>query len=477
MKIPGLKRSSARLRIVCVVWLGFFLASCASFEREGVSRNSQDLSSLLSACRPALAEPSPEFIYHPEFKQLPGNRFLLSFYQDLSDEPQWQAWVHRLLTLASEGASGVAGFETASSGLVHSECREALLGAETFQHRTQLFSNWQHTLYRPWPIIADLMKPFVNLGVQRELAIQSEIEKKYRAIGHPLDLGLLTNRQWYGSRKQTSDQFGVEEVRRDALGIPLFSHQQSEALLDHWQPLWAIQEKADNDRPLALQRRHGELQTVNEPSIYRYISFARLGDEPILQLNYVMWFSERKPDGPFDILAGKLDGIHFRTYLDRRGTLLAHDAMHNCGCWYQLYPSPRLRQLKPASGEPSFNSRFWSGDKPPIVLISANRHRIEAVLPHRDDAWRRHGEPLQLLQKKSYSELREVFYPSGLIPESKRPERFLFAPLGVPAAGSMRSRGRHQIAFTSERYFDDPRLLESLGYRRIESGIRLPASD
>lgn len=459
--MPGIKRLCLLSRLG-VLWLGFFLASCTALEKQSRPlnseiQNSQSLSSFLSTCRPALGKPSPEFIYHPYFKQLKANRFFLSFRDELSDYSQWRDWVGQLLLTGHRNSDESISFA----------CREALLSAEVFHKRAQLFKGWQQDLYRPWPIVADLMKPIVNMGVQRELQEQQTVEKHYRAVAHPLDMGMLADRQWYGSRQYKTEPFNFDDVTFDALGIPKLSRQQEEDLLDHWQPLWAIQEKANNDRPLTLQRREGELQMKTEPSIYRYLSFARLGDDVVWQLNYVIWFRERKADGPLDILAGKLDGIHFRSYLDRQGKLLAHDAMHNCGCWYQLYASPRLRQLETPGGEPSYHSQFWPGNKTPIILISANHHRVEAVLPYRDSPWRRHGSAVQPLQKKGYEKLRNVFLPSGLIPESKRPERFLFAPLGVTAAGSMRSRGRHQIAFTSERYFDDPRLLESLGYQRI----------
>ncbi len=351
--MPGKKRLYLLNRLG-VLWLGFFLASCTTLENESLLLNSevvnskalnptvqnpQVLSSLLKSCRPALGKPSSEFIYHPYFKQLKANRFLLSYRDELSDLLLWRAWVHRLLVTETRTSDESISFA----------CREALLSSEVFHNRAQLFTGWQQDLYRPWPIIADLMKPFVDMGVQQELQEQQAVEKQYRAVGHPLDMGMLANRQWYGSRKLNAEPFNVEDVTLDALGIPKLSREQEEDLLDLWQPLWAIQEQANNDRPLALLRSEGELQIKHETSIYRFLSFARVGDDVVLQLNYVIWFSERKADRPLDILAGKLDGIHFRSYLDRQGTLLAHDAMHNCGCWYQLYPSPKLRRVKTPS--------------------------------------------------------------------------------------------------------------------------------
>ncbi|GAA6153520.1 hypothetical protein [Pseudoteredinibacter isoporae] len=465
--MPGIKRLTSFSKRLQVLLLGLLLASCSTLENQNSPSHVSPLFPLLASCRSERVQPSPELISHPVFSQLAANRFLLSFRHDLREYPQWRDWVHRVVKLRAQDA-------TVS---ISAACLDALLSHEVFQLRDQLFTGWQQNLYRPWPLIAHVMKPFVNRGVLQELSAQHDIEKQYRAVAHPLDLGMLADRQWYGAQAIAMEPLTFDQLSVDHLGIPQLSPQEEKQLLDLWQPIWAIEERAHNDRPMRVERREAEVHFKHEPSIYRYVSFARLGGEILVQLNYLIWFSERRADGPLDILAGQLDGIHFRSYLDRRGHLLAHDAMHHCGCWYQLYPSPKLHQSVKAAGEPSYHSRFWPGNKAPIVLISSNQHRVEALLPHRDSPWRRHGATLTPLHKRLYSELAGLFNASGLIPESKRPERFLFAPLGVKAAGSMRSRGRHQIAFTSERYFDAPFLLKSLGYRRVSPLLKSPASD
>jgi hypothetical protein len=55
-----------------------------------------------------------------------------------------------------------------------------------------------------------------------------------------------------------------------------------------------------------------------------------------------------------------------------------------------------------------------------------------------------------------------VYQPDGLITASRRPERFVFWPLGVPSAGAMRQPGTHAISFIGRRHFDDAHLLEKL---------------
>jgi hypothetical protein len=57
---------------------------------------------------------------------------------------------------------------------------------------------------------------------------------------------------------------------------------------------------------------------------------------------------------------------------------------------------------------------------------------------------------------------RSLFDAAGIVPGSKRAERWLLWPMGVPAAGAMRQWGHHAVAFIGRRHFDDPDLLNKL---------------
>jgi len=72
-----------------------------------------------------------------------------------------------------------------------------------------------------------------------------------------------------------------------------------------------------------------------------------------------------------------------------------------------------------------------------------------------------------------YNELRSLsvddrrqslFADNGLIPVSRRLERWLLWPMGIESAGAMRQWGHHATAFVGRRHFDDADLLESLFY-------------
>jgi hypothetical protein len=55
---------------------------------------------------------------------------------------------------------------------------------------------------------------------------------------------------------------------------------------------------------------------------------------------------------------------------------------------------------------------------------------------------------------------RSIYRPDGLVAGSERPERWLFWPMGVPSAGTMRQWGHNATAFLGRRHFDDADLIE-----------------
>lgn len=72
-------------------------------------------------------------------------------------------------------------------------------------------------------------------------------------------------------------------------------------------------------------------------TVYYYFSHARFKDEPILQLNYVFWYSARDgPNSPW-IERGPLDGLTVRISLDNDGLPFMVDIMNTCGC-YHFFP-------------------------------------------------------------------------------------------------------------------------------------------
>ncbi|MBK8750478.1 MAG: hypothetical protein IPL99_01990 [Candidatus Competibacteraceae bacterium] len=262
------------------------------------------------------------------------------------------------------------------------------------------------------------------------------------------------------------------DIARDALNIPEPTPAQIEALFTAHAPLWEIDVATDADRPGTPYWRVDGIPTVNpaDPTVYRYVSYARWRGEPLLQLNYLIWFAARPRTGAFDLLGGPLDGVLWRVTLDRSGQALLYDSIHACGCYHQLFPSPALR-LQPETAQwaepplaPQPAPTLGHGERL-ILRLSAGSHALQRIYADRP------GETIAL-DGRDYTALytvpvengapRSLFGPDGLVAGSERAERWWLWPMGVLSAGAMRERGRHAIAFVGRRHFDDADLLDRL---------------
>jgi hypothetical protein len=261
-------------------------------------------------------------------------------------------------------------------------------------------------------------------------------------------------------------------IRRDALGIPEPTPTQLETLFAAHAPLWEIDVATDADRPGSpyWQADGTPSADISEPAIYRYVSYARWRGEPLLQLNYLIWFAARPKTSAFDLLGGRLDGVLWRVTLDSAGRPLLYDSIHACGCYHQLFPSPMLR-LRPDTSqwaEPPLAPQpapVIGNNERVVIRLSSGSHYLQRVYADRPGT-------VMKLDGRDYAALyavptangnrRSLFGPEGLVMGSERAERWLLWPTGVPSPGAMRERGRHAIAFVGRRHFDDADLLDRL---------------
>ena len=261
-------------------------------------------------------------------------------------------------------------------------------------------------------------------------------------------------------------------IPRDTLGIPEPNTAQLAALFASHAPVWEIDTASEADQPGEPYWRADGIPTVDpaEPVVYRYVSYARWRGEPLLQLNYLIWFAARPRRGVFDLLGGPLDGLLWRVTLDRAGHLLLYDSIHPCGCYHQLFPGPALR-LRPETAQwaepplvPQAAPTVGAGER--IVLrLATDTHYLQRVYASQPEA-------VLALAWRDYATLyaipvvggghRSLFGSDGLVAGSERAERWLLWPMGVPSPGAMRERGRHAIAFVGRRHFDDADLLDRL---------------
>ena len=259
---------------------------------------------------------------------------------------------------------------------------------------------------------------------------------------------------------------------RDALGIPEPVPAQLETLFAAHAPIWEIDDASAADRPGTPYWRADGVPTVDpgEPAVYRSVSYARWRGEPMLQLNYLIWFAARPKTGVFDLLGGPLDGVLWRVTLAPSGRPLLYDSIHPCGCYHLLFPGPALR-LRPETAdwaEPPLVPQSAPLAKPGerlILRLASGSHSLQRVYADQPGA-------VSPLPGRDYAGLyavvvesggrRSLFGPDGLAEGSERAERWLLWPTGVPSPGAMREQGRHAIAFVGQRHFDDADLLDRL---------------
>lgn len=248
------------------------------------------------------------------------------------------------------------------------------------------------------------------------------------------------------------------------------------SLFDRWAPQFALpSESGAANLPGSLVRTgEGQLRfDGRDPRVYVYPSLGWFNGRQTLQLNYQIWFLERPAQGPLDFLSGTLDGLHWRVHLTMGGEPIAFDAMHTCGCWYQLYPAAGYVALAPESfwQEPHYVGPIQALSAGPRLYLSADTHRLLTVrpsaphqaavsMPMTPVQWASGGVVGPLTADATH--YWSIFNRAGRVPESVRSERFFFWPMGVPAAGSHRAPGHHAVAFTGRRHFDDPAILDEL---------------
>ncbi len=264
----------------------------------------------------------------------------------------------------------------------------------------------------------------------------------------------------------------LERAAGNPLGIPEPAESELNALLAAYAPSYEVEVAADFDRFGALRwLRGGEAPAVDGSQlvVYGHPAWALYGGKVLLQLVYTIWFPERPPQSPGDILAGKLDGITWRVTLAPDGEPLVYDAIHPCGCFHLFFPTPRAAALRGPDDvqewmfSPQSLPRIAEGERP-LLRIATGTHSIERVSVVRGT------DSLARYEIRPYGELRSMqhhsgpragaFGADGLVPGTERPERYAFWPMGIVSAGAMRQWGRHATAFVGRRHFDDADLFE-----------------
>ncbi|MBZ2189772.1 hypothetical protein K8B33_11735 [Alcanivorax sp. JB21] len=253
-------------------------------------------------------------------------------------------------------------------------------------------------------------------------------------------------------------------------------------LLQHYAPVIATERDKHDNHPGAIAIDDAGIRVLtNDPVSYTWLTWTRFNNTPLLQLNYQFWFPRRPATGRFDMYAGELDSVIWRVTLRPDGKVLFYDSIHACGCYHKLF-------ISTASAD-RIAHRVPDGDRPvtapaPVpdaatqrlqLLLESGTHYLVGVtaatpIHHTDTVpdmlpatrYRLHAADKLRQLPAPDGGITSLFNSNGLIPASRRPERFTLWPMGIPSAGAMRQQGTQATAFIGRRHFDDGDLAETL---------------
>jgi len=262
----------------------------------------------------------------------------------------------------------------------------------------------------------------------------------------------------------------IEESRKNLLKIPLPGAIQKENLVEIFAPIFIQDVAAPYDRPGQVVWRNDRIEVDPEkPTVYYYISHAFLKGEPILQVNYSIWYSERGGKRPPSIEKGHLDGLTARISLDSQGRVFMVDVENNCGCYHLFVPDRERvdrvlsRPLMFDAMVPQWLPRVASGERLGI-RINSGWHQVQRLIPVREapDPVPYELMPYGVLENLPHEDgrSRSIFDAKGVAKGSERVERFILFSMGIPSIGSMRQRGHHAIELIGRVHFDDPVLFD-----------------
>lgn len=412
---------------------------------------------------------------------LRSNRLLEHFMDDpeLSDV-QTLALLQRMSSLATEGLTIESGnlpaallqawqdrYSIEDTNSYITQCQKALTAASaTHLHATK---HWLQQLpkdddYRELARIAGiypLTALAFHLGVRNE---HQHIQSLWKKENH---------REWisYIPKPAPSSPTPVKmtDIAMDALGLPQLTPSQQQNLLHLHAPNWLIATDDESNRPVHPHWQDGQLKTIAQPSSFNYVTLGRFNHQTTIQLNYMIWFTERPPLKKLDLLAGEHDAIIFRIHMTIEGDTLAYDSIHLCGCWYSLILS-KNQPVAPEKGpytEPLmvFRTDF---NNPVALYLQPNTHlliNVEQFSKTKPEEQREYQQITfqQLYQLPAGDSFRSVFDKQGFVTGSERAERWLYWPMGVRNPGALRRPGDHAIRFIGKLHFDDPLILEKLG--------------
>jgi len=263
----------------------------------------------------------------------------------------------------------------------------------------------------------------------------------------------------------------LERSRQNPLAIPLPSVVDQKTLSAIFAPVIIQDLAADYDKPGAMVWGNKRLEIdPDNPQAYYYFTHAYFEKEPVLQINYVIWYSARGGSNSPRIERGHIDGLTVRVSLADSGRPFMVDIMNNCGCYHFFVP--RKEKVQQIRRSPLAIDAFvptWLPDDFPqkriTIRVISGWHQVANIDARRMplDFIPYHLVPyhrLEMLQKND-AHHESMFTARGIGKFTERIESDIFIPMGVPQVGSMRQRGHHAIKLVWRAHFDDPHLFDN----------------
>jgi hypothetical protein len=261
------------------------------------------------------------------------------------------------------------------------------------------------------------------------------------------------------------------KAERDAFGLPKWTPDEVVLLAEMFAPIISQDVVEDYDRFGAVQWRMGQVAIDHDhPVVYHYVSYAFIEGEPVVQMNYSLWYSERAGENAPTIERGPLDGLTLRLTFDTNGIVVMADVMNNCGCYHFFIPDRQkvaevikkeneLEPLVPAwlpQGMPQkridlgVNSGWHQVQHVGTTMLDKARTISYSLLPYED---------LESLPMGN-GDRASVFTTQGIMKDSWRIEPYIFFSMGIPKVGYMRQRGHHAIKMVGREHFTNPYLFD-----------------
>lgn len=263
----------------------------------------------------------------------------------------------------------------------------------------------------------------------------------------------------------------LDESNNNPLYIHVLNEINEKRLIASFAPIFIQDVAASYDRIGKVVWKDGRLSIdLGKPTVYYYTSHAFFKGEPVLQLNYAIWYTETAGKGVPWIERGHLDGLTTRITLDTKGSPFMVDVIKNCGC-YQLFAPQKERFLRVLSRrfQPDFLIPQWMPSVPHGkrlgVRVSSGWHQVERLVATEAQSNPIHYEllPYDVLEILPYEggETKSIFNSKGIIGSTKRgKEEVLLFSMGISSVGSMRQRGRHPCELIGRVHCDDPELFD-----------------